>query len=165
MRYKTYELEGALLDAAVYVALGGHVSAFAPCQQTFNSSFDGNEPEYEIHLEWDETLAVMEDGMGLNLFYSTDWTDGGPLIEREKIAIFVDSTTGEWGAEMRSAAEHWIDTSIGTADGCGPTPLIAAMRAFVASKLGDDVELPTSAKLAQAPDAEPCTPLPPSPAP
>lgn len=25
---------------------------------------------------------------------------------------------------------------------CGPTPLIAAMRCFVASKLGDEVEIP-----------------------
>lgn len=61
---------------------------------------------------------------------STDWSQGGPIIEREKIHTFFAG--GTW------IAEHY------TSDGCfiGPTPLIAAMRCFVASKLGDEVEIP-----------------------
>jgi len=62
--------------------------------------------------------------------YSTDWAQGGPIIERERVQLVYIGL--EW--------EAWIDT-----DGIfckGPTPLIAAMRCFVASKLGDEVEIP-----------------------
>lgn len=60
--------------------------------------------------------------------YSTWWNHGGPIIEREGIATgkswecwkaFTDANTGE-----------------------GPTPLIAAMRCYVASKLGDEIDVP-----------------------
>ena len=66
----------------------------------------------------------------------TDWIQGGPIIERERINLTVD-TSGEqaWNA--------WPD--FGMSDefcAFGPTPLIAAMRCFVASKLGDEVEIP-----------------------
>ena len=64
---------------------------------------------------------------------STNWAQGGPIIEREKI-----STTcyGQWLAALP------VDTT-GEARGYyGPTPLIAAMRCYVASKLGDDIEIP-----------------------
>lgn len=60
---------------------------------------------------------------------STDWAQGGPIIEREKITL---EWTGEnWCAYIRHDEEEF-----------GTTPLIAAMRCFVASKLGDDVEIP-----------------------
>ena len=64
--------------------------------------------------------------------YSTDWALAGPIIEREKIAL------DTWG-------EEWLATRIeGSAisEAIGPTPLIAAMRCYVASKLGDEVEVP-----------------------
>jgi hypothetical protein len=63
---------------------------------------------------------------------STDWAQAGPIIEREKIAL------DTWGDE-------WLATRIeGSAisEAIGPTPLIAAMRCYVASKLGDEVEVP-----------------------
>lgn len=72
-------------------------------------------------------------------FYSTDWAQGGPIIERECIAISCLHITGytpnTWTARhpQRFSAE-------------GPTPLIAAMRCYVASKLGDEVELPEEIK-------------------
>jgi hypothetical protein len=59
---------------------------------------------------------------------STDWSQGGPIIEREGIAMWPD----EEGGFLASA-----DEGKGK-DYHGPTPLIAAMRAYVASKLGDD---------------------------
>lgn len=61
---------------------------------------------------------------------STDWSQGGPIIEREEIETR-KANSKEWGA--------WKDGV-----GCihGPTPLIAAMRCYVASKLGDEVEIP-----------------------
>jgi hypothetical protein len=60
---------------------------------------------------------------------SKNWELGGPIIERviTKIEDYGDS----WGAEGPNAPERF-----------GQTPLIAAMRCYVASKLGDEIELP-----------------------
>ena len=65
--------------------------------------------------------------------YSTDWTQGGPIIEREEISMQKVGVT-QW-----KASTGYADS---LAVGYGPTPLIAAMRCFVASKLGDDIEIP-----------------------
>ena len=63
---------------------------------------------------------------------STNWGQGGPIIEREKIGL---EWTGDWFADIFIEAEgkHLITH--------GPTPLIAAMRCYVASKLGEEVEV------------------------
>jgi hypothetical protein len=66
---------------------------------------------------------------------ATDWSQGGPIIEREKISVL--DANGCWGARKT----YW-DSSRSSRDYFGPTPLIAAMRCYVASKLGDDIELP-----------------------
>jgi len=63
--------------------------------------------------------------------YSTDWSQGGPIIEREMIEL-IPQTPALWDAMYRG--QHIPND--------GPTPLIAAMRCYVASKLGDDVEIP-----------------------
>lgn len=68
---------------------------------------------------------------------STNWEHGGPIIEREEINIVapsLDSVEWErlWSADQHERQEIYY----------GPTPLIAAMRAFCASKLGDEVEVP-----------------------
>jgi hypothetical protein len=73
--------------------------------------------------------------------WATDWAQGGPNIERESIYISreLSSFTNalEWAAwtpaPIRDEAESF---------GYGPTPLIAAMRCYVASKLGDTIEIP-----------------------
>jgi hypothetical protein len=72
-------------------------------------------------------------------FYSTDWAQGGPIIEREGIAIGSHLDGEEWIAE-----DYWRE-----ATWSGPTPLVAAMRCYVASKLGDEVEIPASLETAQ----------------
>ncbi len=66
--------------------------------------------------------------------YSTDWTQGGPIIECEiaKIERFSDALW-EVTAFTKNAQDIVQD---------GPTPLIAAMRCYVASKLGDEIEIP-----------------------
>ena len=65
---------------------------------------------------------------------STDWSQGGPIIEREKIGIECDDQ-GVWFASYDLSPEQaWGAT--------GPTPLIAAMRCYVASKLGDEIDIP-----------------------
>lgn len=81
--------------------------------------------------------------------FSTDWNEGGPIIERKDISVTrqVHSEVTESGKEIyrkdgwtayTTAASYWI-----TPTRCnGPTPLIAAMRCLVASKLGDEVEIP-----------------------
>ena len=66
--------------------------------------------------------------------WCTDWAQGGPIIERENIDI-------EWvTAERCRASYDWLGEEFFEA--FGPTPLIAAMRCYVASKLGDEVEVP-----------------------
>jgi len=74
--------------------------------------------------------------------YSTDWQFGGPIIEREQIAIVENGyKRTEWDAYVRGrySQDDFLD---GDGFASGPTPLIAAMRAYVASKFGDEVELP-----------------------
>ena len=63
---------------------------------------------------------------------STIWSQGGPLIEREEIGL-------EWGPRLKEM--EWL-AWLPKNDSYGPTPLIAAMRCFVASRLGDEVEVP-----------------------
>ena len=62
---------------------------------------------------------------------STDWAQGGPIIERENIALYPHGD-GTYEAEVFLNPKR----------GAGPTPLIAAMRCLVASKLGEEVEIP-----------------------
>lgn len=70
-------------------------------------------------------------------FYSTDWSEGGPIIEREGINLDNYAKNPKWSAWTPAP-----DRESGEAQAYGPTPLIAAMRCYVASKLGDDVTLP-----------------------
>lgn len=88
----------------------------------------------------DEQLQGIASGSSDIYSPSRYWEQAGPIIERECIAIFAGDGGKEWGAEMRKLAEHWIDTTVFEADARGQTPLIAAMRAYVASKFGDEVE-------------------------
>ena len=67
---------------------------------------------------------------------STDWSQGGPIIEREIDSISRVDAYPDYTA-ARVACDEWGDCSA-----TGPTLLIAAMRCFVASKLGDEVEIP-----------------------
>jgi len=64
---------------------------------------------------------------------SEDWAQGGSIIEREKIALFLNGN------------DEWASTD-GIKNAVGDTPLIAAMRCYVASKLGDEVEIPEELK-------------------
>ena len=67
---------------------------------------------------------------------STDWAIGGPLIEQECLDVRVFA---EHGAP--DGGPYWISERH-PAVGHGPTPLIAAMRCVVASRLGDEVDVP-----------------------
>jgi len=70
--------------------------------------------------------------------YSTDWAQGGPIIERERIDVMWCGD--RWCAyTMTPDKEAQLQTE-------GTTPLIAAMRGYVASKMGDEIELPNELK-------------------
>jgi hypothetical protein len=70
---------------------------------------------------------------------SRNWFDGGPIIERERITIEwlhwddKDCSLGVWGAQKLEKAHTYRE---------GFSPLIAAMRCYVASVLGDKVDVP-----------------------
>ena len=68
---------------------------------------------------------------------STDWAQGGALIDsmvREGLRLT--------GYKSLPTDPTSCQAQIGNIVTGGPTPLIAAMRCFVASKLGDTVEVP-----------------------
>ena len=62
--------------------------------------------------------------------YSNDWAQAGPILERERIATDYDH-------DVWNAAKYGLSWYVG-----GPTPLIAAMRCYAASKLGSEIEVP-----------------------
>ena len=75
---------------------------------------------------------------------STSWSLGGPIIEREEISIShckhgIEDTDAWWATDGPTGEEETLGLF-------GPTPLIAAMRCYVASKLGDEVDVPEELK-------------------
>ncbi len=68
---------------------------------------------------------------------STDWAQGGPIIERERLKVVYFASSQEWNvSKLRYGGlcePH---------DMKDPSLLVAAMRCYVASKLGDEVEIP-----------------------
>lgn len=110
--YKVSELEGALLDMAVADALG------------LNPVLIDGKAMIPAHEEEDYP------GEMLPWPASTDWSYGGPIIERERISLKGDKDGG-WYAYF----DHLDATASGN------SPLVAAMRAFVASKFGETVDL------------------------
>jgi hypothetical protein len=119
---KTSELTGAALDWAV-----------AKCE-----GVDVGEP---IHLTYAQEFKLMHDEGDLN--YSSSWAQGGPIIEREGIVVALCKKHG-WVAVrelwyLQDAADHALCST-------GETYLIAAMRCYVASQLGDEVEIPEELK-------------------
>jgi hypothetical protein len=120
---KTYDLTGAALDYWVAKAEGHLV----------RSCGDGT--------YWNDTecgpIGVTDLQFPGETYFSpsTLWEQGGPIIQREHIAIRWDDETlygqpqNQWLAEHRNMRGAMA----------GPQPLIAAMRAYVASKFGEDV--------------------------
>ena len=115
---KTSELTGPALDWAV-----------AKCVKPAHAMVRTHQ---DNRSNWHVTLH----GESSNYAPSTDWSQGGPIIEREKISVIHMEGTQHWVARKFQPA---CDT---TPKSEGPTSLIAAMRCYVASKLGDEVEIP-----------------------
>ena len=80
-------------------------------------------------LTEDKVTIILSDGTYENFSPSCDWQKGGVIIERERIEIEHDGF--EWWARIQADDDF-----------NGATLLVAAMRCYVASKLGDEVEVP-----------------------
>jgi hypothetical protein len=109
MKIKTSELIGSALDWAVAKCEGYEDKDFCLDDKYFRDEDD--------------------------VWYSpsTDWSQGGPIIEREGIALLPPELAEMPGYEGR-----------------GETLLIAAMRCYVTSKLGDEIEVPEDLNKEQA---------------
>ena len=123
MKIKTSTLIDLALDYAVAMGEGGtgfHYDTIA----TYWIKINGK----------DRALAK---GWTQSFTPSTDWAQGGSIIEREKISIQHTGDAAKWYAHVWDInREDFFPVMY------GPTPLIAAMRCFVASKLGNEVEIP-----------------------
>lgn len=78
--------------------------------------------------------------------YSTDWSQGGPIIETKidclrKRSKAEEASLAHPNPNFKFKAEIFADID-GYFCAFGPTPLIAAMRCYVASELGEEVEVP-----------------------
>ena len=122
MKIKTSELIGRSLDYAVAIALGGTDLGFDTVA-TWWIIIDGK--DRALSRGWSAAQ---------NFSPSTDWNQGGPIIEQEDMKIT------RWDDYPNWTAHHPLDPNRFSLR--GDTPLIAAMRCYVASKLGDEVEVP-----------------------
>lgn len=118
VKIRAQELERAALDWAV-AKCEGKDEGFRPFGNTI--------------------LLLRANGDHTQSPYSTDWALGGPIIEQNLIELRTSaSATARWWADrcfpVGITRDDWC--------GFGPTPLIAAMRCYVASKLGDEIEVP-----------------------
>ena len=113
---KTSELTGALLDQWVARAEG-------KCATT-------NPKEWGNALINDfGRLSIAKGSWDCAKYFepSKNWRHGGPIIEQQKMYV-------EWDADG-----FWVAHTVDSKTVQGPTLLIAAMRAYVAGKFGDEV--------------------------
>ena len=110
MKIKTYNLIGPALDWAVVFANGQDAAYWL-----------------EMYLREDHRVFCTRP--------SIQWSQGGPIIERELICY--NKSMDTYWAWLNSDAEGDRNPRAS-----GPTLLIAAMRCYVTSKLGDEIEIP-----------------------
>ena len=127
---KTAKLEGMALDWAV-AKVEGWEQLDMPLAQVWMRHSRKDARNYPI----DKPLY--------NLTYSTDWGQCGPLIEKHGIEVFCN-LSAEQASRFKNASPDWrACMNRGRSEhSYGPTALIAAMRCFVAAKLGDTVQVP-----------------------
>lgn len=127
MKVKTAELSGVQLDYAVAKAIG---------QQLTDEDFDKQTGVlwFESEHEWRIWTP------------STDWSQCGPLIENYKLSLYLHTEyeiNGEGVYDVYEAGcstDWFVDAT--TPDPVSTDPKVAICRAVVASKLGDEVDIP-----------------------
>lgn len=94
---------------------------------------------------WGGVACIRIDGHDVNYRPSTDWAQGGAIIDREDIALspMPDGLCRAYAADGTRWAPNGDEVFNWKHKQQGYHPLIAAMRCYVASKLGDEVEIPT----------------------
>ena len=127
MKTKTSDLTGPALDWAVAMAEGDKV--FRP-RVGRPTDWDKADDRWVVRAQ----VANVAWFADYTYNPSTNWSQGGPIIEREKLDVM-------WCGDRWCAYAMTPDKETQLVDE-GPTPLIAAMRCFVASKLGDTVDIP-----------------------
>jgi len=117
MKVRTSELMGAALDWAV-----------AMCEDMLDQTWPDGPVAFFNSVR-----------VGGGFHYSTDLSQAGPIIDRERITL--DARESDWQARIWNRATcDFIE--VGRRGAYCTTALIAAMRCRVASKLGDEVEVP-----------------------
>jgi len=90
-------------------------------------------------------FAAGEYGPGLKP--ESHWSQGGTIIKRERIELIrCNDLYFPKGNEKGDYYEPYIMARIGSIKAYGPTEFIAAMRCYVESKIGDEVEIPEELK-------------------
>lgn len=128
MKIKTADLIGPALDWAVAKAQGRTEI------KIFSRTRSNDRGWIEVRFNPEPKAATAR------FAPSENWDQGGPIIEREgiKVGIIDDDVPIIWAAQL---SDPWGKrTSVHSCT--GPTPLIAAMRCFVASRLGDEIDIP-----------------------
>lgn len=129
MKIKTSELHGAALDWVVAKAEGLIVYAVVErdCGQA-------------AHRPLGRWAAINLSPVGHDIFGpSTNWSQGGPIIEEMlREGLHIHSLRCRYPTDTTSVS---VDLC-GEHRSCAGTILIAAMRCRVASKLGDEVDVP-----------------------
>lgn len=135
MKIKTSELIGVALNMAVLMALGiaDQTITLTPNAKTRRFMYvdsKGRTSTLKKAAQIFDFGHFQEDANP-----SGDWSQGGPIIEREKISVLYDNFIGEWKSPGLQC-QRILPLQF------GPTPLVAAMRCFCCSKLGDVVDIP-----------------------
>ena len=125
---KTSELTGAALDWAV-----------AKCWYS-DRRVELTEGKMGVRVLRDPSYDGSEHSHWFVFFGSDNWAQGGPIIEKQRMDLNPHGVDSRNGRTQWRAAIQWLDEA--DFEGIGSTPLIAAMRCYVASKLGDEVEIP-----------------------
>lgn len=82
-------------------------------------------------------------GIAADFYPSKSWDHGGPIIEREGIASRKYRAPERWYAYRKKYHHMPMSCEVSSKEHCeGPTLLIAAMRCYVADKLGEEIEIP-----------------------
>lgn len=124
MKIKISELTGAALDWAVATALG----------LTIDSLIGG------AVWAWTKDALTGEDEAVEVFRPSRDWSQGGPIIER--MCIGTKRRAPCMQGEQWSAEGSILAVSVGCEPAYGPTPLVAAMRCYVGSRMSSPVDVP-----------------------